>query len=117
MADHKNCRTGRLKRSQNLPENLFELRVQTFCRFVEEQNVGIQEQDLRQRRALLFAAGKVVGVTVEQLCQFTKANNLCKSLGFAFGFWQNLQQILADGGFHKQRLRILRQHPNSTGYI
>lgn len=45
MADHENCDTGRLERPQNLPENLFELRVQALCRFVKKQNIRIQKQD------------------------------------------------------------------------
>ena len=87
MADHENCDAGRLQRPQNLPENLFELRVQPLCRLVKEQNVRVQKQDFCQRRALLFAARKVVGVTVQQLCQLAEGNDLCKPLGFAFGFW------------------------------
>ena len=87
MADHENCDTGRLERPQNLPENLFELRVQTLCRFVKEQDVRVQKQDFCQRRALLFTAGKVIRMAVEQLCQLAEGDNLCKALGFAFGFW------------------------------
>ena len=87
MADHQNCPTGRLQRPQNLPENLFELRVQPLCRLVKEQNVGMQQENFRQCCALLFAARKVVGVTVEQLRQLAEGNDLCKPLGFAFGFW------------------------------
>ena len=87
MADHENRYAGRLQRPQNLPENLLELRVQTLCRLVKEQNVRVQKQDFCQRRALLFAAGKVVRVTVEQVGQLAEGNDLCKPLGFAFGFW------------------------------
>ena len=87
MADHENCDTGRLKRPQNLPENLFELRVQTLCRFVKEQDVRIQKQDFCQRRTLLFAARKVIRMAVQQLRQLAEGNDLCKPLGFAFGFW------------------------------
>ena len=87
MADHENCDTGRLQRPQNLPERLLELCIQAFRRLVKEQNIRIQKQNFCQCRALLFAAGKVVGMAVEQLRQFAKRNNLCKPLGFAFGFW------------------------------
>ena len=76
-----------MERPQNLPENLFELRVQTLCRFVKEQDVRVQKQDFCQRRALLFTAGKVIRMAVEQLCQLAEGDNLCKALGFAFGFW------------------------------
>ena len=87
MADHENCDTGRLKRPQNLPENLFELRVQPLCRLVKEQDVRIQKQDFRQRRALLFAARKIIRMAVKQVGQFAEGNDLRKALGFAFGFW------------------------------
>ena len=106
-----------MQRPQNLPERLLELRVQALCRLVKEQNVGIQKQDFCQRRALLFTARKVVGVTVEQLRQLAEGNDLCKSLVFSFGFWQNLQQILVDGGFQKKRLWILGQHPDAAGDV
>ena len=46
-----------MKRPQNLPENLLELRIQSLCRFVKEQNVRVQKQDFCQRCALLFTAG------------------------------------------------------------
>ena len=61
--------------------------VNAARRLVEEQNVGIQKQDLRQRRALLFAARKIIRMTVKQVGQFAEGNDLCKPLGFAFGFW------------------------------
>ena len=76
-----------MQRPQNLPENLLELRIQSLCRFVKEQNVRVQKQDFCQRRALLFAAGKIIGVTVQQLCQLAEGDDLCKALRFAFGFW------------------------------
>ena len=76
-----------MQRPENLPENLLELRVQALCRFVKEQNIRVQEQDFRQRRALLFAAGKVIRMAVEQFGQFAEGNDLCKALGFAFRFW------------------------------
>ena len=80
-----------MQRPQNLPKDLFELRVQALCRLVEQKNIWIQKQNFCQRRALLFAAGKVVGMAVEQLRQFAKRNNLCKPLGFAFRFREDLQ--------------------------
>ena len=76
-----------MQRPQNLPENLLELRVQTLCRLIKEQNVRVQEQDFCQRRALLFTAGKVIRMAVEQLRQLAEGDNLCKALGFAFRFW------------------------------
>ena len=76
-----------MQRPENLPENLLELRVQALCRFVKEQNIRVQEQDFCQRRALLFAAGKVIRMAVEQLRQLAEGDNLCKALGFAFRFW------------------------------
>ena len=76
-----------MQRPEDLPENLFELRVQTFCRLIEKQDVWVQEQDFCQRRTLLFAARKVVRVTVKQVGQLAEGNDLCKPLGFAFGFW------------------------------
>ena len=87
MADHQNCHTGCLQRPENLPENLLELRIQSLCRFVKEQNVRVQKQDFCQRCALLFTAGKVIRMAVEQFGQFAEGNDLCKPLGFAFGFW------------------------------
>ena len=87
VADHQNRHAGRLQRPQNLPENLLELRIQSLCRFVKEQNVRVQKQDFCQRRALLFAAGKIIRMAVQQLCQLAEGNDLCKALGFAFGFW------------------------------
>ena len=87
MADHEDRHAGRLQRPQNLSENLLELRVQPLCRLVKEQNVRVQKQDFCQRRALLLAAGKVIRMAVEQFGQFAEGNDLCKPLGFAFGFW------------------------------
>ena len=76
-----------MQRAENLTENLLELRVQALCWLVKEQNVRIQKQNFRQRRALLFAAREVVGMAVEQFCQLAEGDDLCKALGFAFGFW------------------------------
>ena len=73
-----------MERAENLSERLLELRVQTLCRLVEEQNVGVQQKNFRQRGTLLFAAGKVVGVTIEQVCQLAKGDGLRKPLGFSF---------------------------------
>ena len=75
-----------MQRPQNLPERLLELRVQPLCRLVKEQNIRIQKQDFCQRRALLFAARKVVGVTVKQLCQLAEGNDLCQSVGLPLRF-------------------------------
>ena len=86
MAYHENRHTGRLQRTQDLPERLLELRVQPLRRFVEEQNVRVQKQDLCQRRTLLFAARKVVGMAVKQLCQFTEGHDLRQTFGFALRF-------------------------------
>ena len=51
---------------QQLSQLSLEGRVQSARRFVEEQDIGPREQNLCQRRALLLAAGKVVGVAVQQ---------------------------------------------------
>ena len=37
--------------------------------------------------ALLFTAGKVIRMAVQQLRQLAEGNDLCKPLGFPFGFW------------------------------
>ena len=73
-----------MQRPENLPENLLELRIQSLCRFVKEQNVRVQKQDFRQRGTLLFAAGEVLRVTIEQVCQLAKGDGLRKPLGFSF---------------------------------
>ena len=69
------------------PKTCLNSASKSLCRLVEEQNVWVQKQDFRQRRALLFAAGKVIRMAVEQLRQLAEGNDLCKPLGFAFGFW------------------------------
>ena len=97
-----------MQRPQNLPERLLELRIQTLCRLVKEQNVGVQKHDLRQRRTLLFAAREIVGMAVKQLRQLAEGHNLRQSVRFPLCFREYFQQILADSRFHKQRLRILR---------
>ena len=51
---------------QQLSQLRLEGRVQPPRWLVEEQDIGPREQNLCQRRALLLAAGKVVGVAVQQ---------------------------------------------------
>ena len=60
--------------------------VEIARRLVKEQNIRIQKQNFCQRRALLFAARKVVGVTVKQLCQLAEGNDLCQPVGLPLRF-------------------------------
>ena len=80
-----------MQRTENLPEDLLELGVQALCRLIEKQDVWVQEQDFRQRRALLLTAGKIVGVAVKEVLQLAEGNHLRKPLGLSLSLWQNLQ--------------------------
>ena len=74
-------------------------------RLVEEQDIGPREQNLCQRRALLLAAGKVVGVTVQQRVQTAERGDVGEHR-FVGG---DLGKVLAHGFFGKKRLHLLRQ--------
>ena len=56
-------------------------------RLIHHDQLWFTHQSTGNGKHLLFAARKVVGVTVKQVGQLAEGNDLCKPLGFAFGFW------------------------------
>ena len=122
VADHQNGYAAPQQHVQNPGESLLELRIQPLGRLVHQQDLRVEQEHLGQRRALLLAAGQVVGMPVEQLAQPAQ----CHDMGY-LGFLlvprqlfalQDLKQVFAHGLFNKQRLRVLRQdaHPAMRAY-
>ena len=119
MADADDRDALRPERGEDGGERALELRVEPLGRLVEQQNVRSREQQLRERGALLLAAGEIVRVAVQQLGEAAERGNarhgvrlLRRGTGVAA---QALAQVLAHGLFHKNRLRVLRQQPDIAG--
>ena len=56
--------------------------------YAREDKVGdLIVEDYNIRKYLKSTAGKVIRMAVQQLRQLAEGNDLCKPLGFAFGFW------------------------------
>ena len=66
MAHDAYGRALRAERAQKRAEFFFERAVHALRRLVEQQHARLHEQHLRQRGALLLAAGEVKGMPVEQ---------------------------------------------------
>ena len=76
--------------------------VQTLRRLVEQQNIWLAQKHLCQRQPLLFAAGNVIGVALQQRRQAAPRGQLARQLRIP-----GLQQFLAHRLFREQRLRVL----------
>ena len=64
MAYHDDAYAACCQAPYDPGKRLFELRVKSLRRLVEEQNLGLSQKDLAKCRPLLLAAGKIVGVPV-----------------------------------------------------
>ena len=96
---------------QDLREHLLEVRVHALGRFIQEQDIRFQQQNLRQRCPLLLPAGQIVRMTVQQRLQPAQLHHpghLFVPLRILRR--QHLQQVFPDALFNEQRLRILGQH-------
>lgn len=117
VAHHQNRHAAREERLHDGSKGLLELRVEPLCRLVHEQDVRLQQQHLRQCRALLLAAGEVIRVPVEQLRQAAERHDLLHTLLLCLLGQllpvEHLEQVFADGLFYEQRLRILRQYADA----
>lgn len=60
MADHQDGHAPAQKSLHDFGEYLLKFRVQPLGQLVQQQNVRVQQQRLRQCRPLLFAAGEVI---------------------------------------------------------
>lgn len=66
VAHHQHRHAPAQQLPEHLGQGLLEFRVQTLGRLVQQQNVRVLQQQLRQRRPLLLPAGEVIGVAVQQ---------------------------------------------------
>ena len=111
VADQDDGHALREQALQKLSQLSLEGRVQSARWLVEEQDIGPRKQDLCQRRALLLAAGKVVGVTVQQRFQLAE----CGDIGEHRFVGGDLGKVLAHGFLGKKRLHLLRQKRRFAG--
>ena len=114
MADHNHTHAARAKTPDNPGEHALEFCVESLRRLVEQKHLRLTQQHLAQRCALLFAAGKIVGMTLEQLRQLAEPR-LFKRQCLAPVSWcvvQRGKKVLNDRIFDKQRLRVLWQQGN-----
>ena len=72
MAYHDDAHAACCQAPYDPGKRLFELRVKSLRRLVEEQDLGLPQKDLAKCRPLLLAAGKIVGVPVQKLCQLAE---------------------------------------------
>ena len=118
MAHHQHRHAAGEQRAHHGGEGLLELGVQPLGWLVHQQDIRLQQHDLGQRRTLLFTAGEVVGMVVQQFRQTAKGHHLLHPTPLLRrGQMQpveGLKQILPDGLFHEQRLRVLGQDPQPT---
>ena len=103
---------------QDLRKGLLEETVDALGGFVQQQKFRLGQQYLGQSRSLLFAAGKVIGMAVQQL--FNLAGG-CNFLNQRFVL-RHLLQVFPDGFLHKEALGVLGQHGKGaaeqfTGFV
>ena len=90
VADHEDGSPLPEQVFQNLPQAPLKAGVQTLGGLVQEENVGLEQQKLRQSQPLLLPAGEVVGVAVQQSGQTAQGD--CPG-----GVGTQLGQLLPDG--------------------
>ena len=114
VADHEQGNLLSQECLQNLSECLLKFRVQPLGGLVQQQDFRSQQEHLCQSRPLLFAAGQVVRVPVEQFLQTAQPHRpsdpLLLRLSGESPALENLNEVLPDAFLHKKRLGILRQH-------
>ena len=118
VADHDDAHTAAPQLPQNPRKRLLELRVQALGRFVQKQQLRLQQKDLRQCGALLLTARQIIRVPVQKLRQAAERRRVAHAC-FPFGavFRQHAQQIFPNCLFQKQRLHILRQKSNASVHL
>ena len=104
VADHQDGAALRLEAQQQLRQLFLVEGVQSLGRLVQQQDFGLEEQHLGQRRLLQLTAGQIVGVSGEQVGD---AHALGDGLGLLWG--AQLQQIFLHCLAHEQLLGALRQ--------
>ena len=119
VADHNHTHAARAKAPDNPGEHALEFRVESLRRLVEQKHLGLAQQHLAQRCTLLLAAGKIVGMTLQQLRQLAEPR-LFKRQRLAPVSWciiQHGKKVLNDRIFDKQCLRVLRQQGNFARHL
>ena len=113
VAHHQNADALRGQAAQDQRKLLLEFSVQSLCRFVQQQNVRLQQQYLTQRGSLLLPAGEIVGMPVKEVLQpaqrYRTAQMLLLNLRCILSSLIDFKEILPHGLFYKQGLWILRQ--------
>ena len=121
VTDHDHRDAARCQGAEDGGQLLLELGVKALGRLVQQQYPGVKEQDLTQCGALLLSAGEVVGVAVQQGRQAAEGHRLLQPLfpqgGLQLLAVKCLVQVLADGLFHEQGLRVLRQDADTAGAL
>ena len=77
MTDHQNRHTLRCQSFQYPGEGYLKLRIKALGGLVQQQNVGICQQNLCQGGALLFTAGNIVGMPVQKFPEMAELNSPC----------------------------------------
>ena len=60
----------------DLRQVLLGISIESLRRLVKQQNVRISQQELADRKPLRLAAGQIVGMLVQELCQFQLVDHL-----------------------------------------
>ena len=115
MAHHQHRHAAGEQRAHHGGEGLLELGVQPLGWLVHQQDIRLQQHDLGQRRTLLFTAGEVVGMVVQQFRQTAEGHHLLHPPLLLrqrqMQSVEGLEQILPDGLFHEQCRGVLGQAP------
>ena len=72
MAYHDDAHAACCQAPYDPGKRLFELRVKSLRWLVKQQHLGLPQKNLAKCRPLLLAAGKIVGVPVQKLCQLAE---------------------------------------------
>ena len=111
VTDHDDTYTPVGQFLQNFCKGDFEIIVHTFGRLVQQKNLRVLEQDLCQSGSLLFAAGQIVGMSVQESFQTAKRNHFsnpaCHLMEFLSG--EHRQEFLPHILFYQKHLGILGQ--------
>ena len=108
VGHHHHGYAARRELFQDRRKFLLEEAVDALRRFIQQQKLRIGQQHLGERRALLFAAGEIIGMAVHQMRDFADLGDFVNPRAFAL--LHHFGKILAHRFFHEQALRILRQH-------
>ena len=118
VAHHHHCRAAFGQTAQDGGQLVLKGGVQPLGGLVQQQDLGTEQQHLRQRGPLPLAAGKIKGVTGQKRFQMAEGDHLTQTPVGLLPVQRKLPQqcgkVFAHGGLDKEGLGILGQQAEPT---